>query len=149
MKLIATIVVLSLCTMTSFAQQSLGLKIKEGSDKPNTESEHTYLLEINNPSRSATSFNISTTNISCKDISTDKQTNLNNEALSKTSRAKLTSYSLQPNSTLEFYIKLTRPANSSIGKWNCTEVVAIDDNGKVISNSVVITSLIPDPKDQH
>jgi len=39
--------------------------------------------------------------------------------------------------------------NTSTGKWNCTEIKAIDDNGKTISNPVVITSLIPDPNDQH
>ncbi|WP_431137511.1 hypothetical protein [Psychroserpens mesophilus] len=149
MKLIATIVTLCLCTITSFAQQSLDLKIKEGSDKPNSEKEHLYLLEVNNASKSTATFTISTSNISCLNMSAEKQTTLIHKALSKTTKGELTSYSIKPNSSYEFYIKITRPNNTSIGKWNCTEVKAIDENGKTISNPVVITSLIPDPKDQH
>ncbi|MBR9845702.1 MAG: hypothetical protein GYB35_06115 [Algicola sp.] len=82
-------------------------------------------------------------------MSTEKQTDLIHRALNRTSRGELTSYSIQPNTNFEFYIKISRPDNISIGKWNCTEVKAIDENGKTISNSVIITSLIPDPKDQH
>ena len=149
MKLIATIVTLCLCTITSFAQQSLDLKIKQGSDKPNSEKEHLYLLEINNSSRSTTNFTISTANVNCSNMSAEKQTDLIHRALNRTSRGELTSYSIQPNTNFEFYIKISRPDNISIGKWNCTEVKAIDENGKTISNSVIITSLIPDPNDQH
>lgn len=149
MKLIATIVTVCLCTMASFAQQSLDLKIKKGSDQPNSEKEHLYLLEVSNSSRSTSKFTISTTNINCADIKSDRQTLLNHKALNVTSKKEITSYSLRPNSNFEFYVKLSRPMNTSTGKWNCTEIKAIDDNGKTISNPVVITSLIPDPNDQH
>jgi hypothetical protein len=149
MKLITTIVSLFMCTMLSFAQQSLDLKIKQGANKPNSEKEHLYLLEISNSSRSTTNFTILTTNISCIDISKDKQTILNNKTLNKTSRREFDSSSIGPNSNFEFYIKLSRLKNTSIGKWNCTEIKAIDNNGNSISNSVVIKSLIPDPKNQH
>lgn len=149
MKLITTIVSLFMCTMLSFAQQSLDLKIKQGANRPNSEKEHLYLLEISNSSRSTTNFTILTTNISCIDISKDKQTILNNKTLNKTSRREFDSSSIGPNSNFEFYIKLSRLKNTSIGKWNCTEIKAIDNNGNSISNSVVIKSLIPDPKNQH
>ena len=149
MKFIATIVTLCLCTMASFAQQPLNLRVKQGSDKPNSEKEHLYLLEMNNSSRSTVNFTISTTNVSCLDISTDKQTVLNHKSLNKTSKREISSYSLQPNSNFEFYIEITRPKNISLNKWNCTEIKAIDANGNNISNAVVIKSLIPDPKDQH
>jgi hypothetical protein len=149
MKLIITIVSLFMCTILSFAQQSLDLKIKQGANRPNSEKEHLYLLEISNSSRSTTNFTILTTNISCIDISKDKQTILNNKTLNKTSRREFDSSSIGPNSNFEFYIKLSRLKNTSIGKWNCTEIKAIDNNGNSISNSVVIKSLIPDPKNQH
>jgi hypothetical protein len=135
--------------MNSFAQQPLELKIKKGSDRPNSDKEHVYLLEMKNLSGSTADFTISTTNISCSDITSDKQTILSHKALNKLSKGEFKSYSLQPNSNFEFYIKISRTNNTSIGKWNCTEIKAIDDNGIIISNSVVITSLIPDPNDQH
>lgn len=149
MKLITNVVTLCMCIMLSFAQQSLDLKIKQGANKPNSEKEHLYLLEISNSSRLTTNFTISTTNIRCMDMSKDKQTVLNNKTLNKTSRREFNSSSIEPNSNFEFYIKLSRLKNTSIGKWNCTEIKAIDNNGNSISNSVVIKSLIPDPTNQH
>ena len=149
MKLIATIVTFCLCTMASFAQQPLDLKIKQGSDKPNSETEHLYLLEISNSSRSTSNFTISTSNVNCSNIKAERQTILDHKALNKNSRGELKSYSINPNSNFEFYVKISRQQNTSIDKWNCTEIKAIDDNGKTISNAIVIKSLIPDPNDQH
>ncbi|MEY8848928.1 hypothetical protein AB9K26_08935 [Psychroserpens sp. XS_ASV72] len=148
MKLIATIVILCLATVSSFSQQ-LQINIKEGSDKPNTESEHLYLLEIKNDSKATANFTIKTTNVNCNEIDSERQTVLNHKALSKTSKREQSSYSLQPEAALEFYVKTMRPINTKLNTWNCTQVQAVNSNGRPISNTITIKSLIPDPKDQH
>ena len=67
MKTIVTIIIVCLSTLSTFGQQSLSLKIINGSDKPNSETEHIYLLEVTNNSKSAVNFNISADDKSCSD----------------------------------------------------------------------------------
>jgi hypothetical protein len=150
MKLIPAIVMFWLfAASTAIAQQSLILKIKEGSDQPNYKTEHLYLLEIKNTTRSNASFTIKTSNVTCEEFKRNQQIELSHSTLNKDSRRQFSNYNLRPNESFEFYVKLTRPLNAAKNSWNCTEVIALDDNGKPISNTITITSLVPDSKDQH
>ena len=58
MKTIVTIVLFCFSALYSYSQDQLKLSIIKVTDKPNTENEHFYLLEITNTSKTTTSFNI-------------------------------------------------------------------------------------------
>lgn len=132
-----------------FAQQPLIIKIKEGSNQPNYKTEHLYLLEVKNITRSKLDYTIKTSNVECEEVQSNQQIELNHSTLNRESRREMSQYTLGPNQSYEFYVKITRPFNARRNSWNCTEVKAVDNNGKPLSNSIVITSLVPDPKDQH
>lgn len=149
MKLLTTVILCMYVTMSSYGQSPLSLKIKEGSDKPNYETEHSYLLEIKNSSKRSIRFIVESEDTQCQNHNKENQVKLVQRNLTKTSKSQFTEYTLNPNESFEFYVNISRPVNTSINKWNCTEVKALDLNGKTLSNSVVITTLIPDPKDQN
>ncbi|GFZ94743.1 hypothetical protein GCM10011531_28090 [Aquaticitalea lipolytica] len=144
MKTIVTIIIVCLSTLSTFGQQSLSLKIINGSDKPNSETEHIYLLEVTNNSKSAVNFNISADDKSCSDTNLS-QIEMKQEVLNSQKSKNIELTSIQPGRSFEFYIKISRPANAKLSTWNCTEVKAVSDKGHIISNSIIIQSLIPDP----
>ncbi|MCB0398753.1 MAG: hypothetical protein KDD26_03855 [Winogradskyella sp.] len=148
MKLLTTVILL-FAIINVYGQSPLSIKIKEGSDKPNYEKEHTYLLEITNSSIKSITFVIDSKNIKCQNLKEENQVRLVQKNLSKTSKAQFSEHTLKTNESFEFYLKISRPDNTAINKWNCTEIKAIDENGNTLSNSVIITSLIPDPKDNN
>jgi len=143
------IVLLVLIPSITLAQESLKLDIKKGADRPNSEPEQLYLLEVKNQTRSAANFTIETSNTKCENHKTDNQVRLKQIALDKSSKRKFSNYTLQPNTTYEFYVKISRSSNVAKNKWNCTEVKAVNDKGETISNTITITSFVPDDKDQH
>ncbi|MAB47911.1 hypothetical protein [Winogradskyella sp. MH6] len=149
MKLLTTVILCLFVSIAIYGQSPLVLKIKEGSDKPNYEKEHSYLLEITNSSKKSTRFFVDSKNTKCQNLKEENQVELIQKNLNKASKSQFSEHILKPNESFEFYLKISRPANTTINKWNCTEVKAVDENGNTISNSVIITSLIPDPKDNN
>ncbi|MEZ4797651.1 MAG: hypothetical protein R2785_10850 [Flavobacteriaceae bacterium] len=149
MKTIATIVLICFSVLFSFAQNPLKLTIIKGADKPNTESEHDYLLEISNTSKTDFTFVITANNTSCSDQKLMQQTELMQEIYNAQKSKKLNSMSIASGKTLEFYVRLTRPDNAKKNSWNCTQIKAVSGNGSAISNTITIESLIPNPKDAN
>ncbi|GAB4164877.1 MAG: hypothetical protein Tsb0033_26510 [Winogradskyella sp.] len=149
MKLLTTVILCLFATINIYGQSPLSIKIKEGSDKPNYEKVHTYLLEITNSSKRSIRFVIDSKNIKCQNLKEENQVKLVQKNLSKTSKAQFSEHMLKTNESFEFYLKISRPDNTTINKWNCTEIKAVDENGNTLSNSVIITTLIPDPKDNN
>ncbi len=134
-----------LATLYTYGQQPLDLKIEEGADAPNTESVRFYFLSITNISDDTEGFKISAKDISCTNIPPEQQVTLNKTILDSTQTTELTNITLGSNETLEFYLKISRPDNTPVDKWNCIEVQAINDNSIILSNAILIKSLIPDP----
>lgn len=144
MKTIATIILVVFSTLNSFSQETLKLSIIKGTEKPNSETEHFYLLKVSNTTNSEFTFNISATNKSCNNEQL-LQTDLKQEILDKQKSKILDVINIQTGKTVEFYVKISRTQNATQNSWNCTEIKAISNNGNVLSNIITIESLIPNP----
>jgi len=148
MKTIVTIIIACLSTIGLSGQEDLSLKIIEGSDKPNSDSEHLYLLEATNNTKAEISFNILVANKPCND-SKLAQTELSQEVLNLHKSNRIDKMVVMPGDSLKFYVKLSRPADAKLNTWNCTEVKAVSRKGSLISNLITIESLIPNPNDSN
>ncbi|MDB5228890.1 MAG: hypothetical protein JWN78_3083 [Bacteroidota bacterium] len=144
---------------TAFGQSSkqnlnAALKVEiliiKKSDAPHTSKVHVYQLKAVNTSVKDISFSLTGTNINCvgkknsgMDIKVYQGNPENTDLLSSTSPM----ITVPAGSSVEFYVKLTRPANTLLNTWNCTEVKAIGQNNLILSEGAIIESFIPDPAD--
>ena len=71
MKLLTTVILCLFVSIAIYGQSPLVLKIKEGSDKPNYEKEHSYLLEITNSSKKSTRFFVDSKNTKCQNLNVE------------------------------------------------------------------------------
>ena len=146
MKTIVTIVLICFSALYSYSQGPLKLSIIKGTEKPNTENEHFYLLEISNTSKATASFNISAPDKSCNNTKL-QQTEMKQEIFDKQKSKTINTLNIPSGKTVEFYLKITRPTNAKQNSWNCTEIKAVTNNGELLSNIITIESLIPNPND--
>jgi hypothetical protein len=152
MKTFATLLMLSIGTLCSYAQQPLKLTLKKESDEPITKTEHFYLVEITNTSKKATTATITVQNNSCKENKSMEKSSVTIPAMRQTvldaSKSKqLNQVTVQPGKTVEFYLKLTREQSAQLNTWNCSKIVALSNENNTISNELTIESYIPNPKD--
>lgn len=142
-----------LFAVNSFAQTlapAIELSVTRYSEAPNTDLLHVYSLQAVNTSSQPVTLKIKTTNKVC-----DKKTSVDlsqevyweNEGFSGmlTNNTKL--ITIPAHSTEEFIIRTNRPLNTPLNTWNCTQVEALDTGDHPVSNSIIIESFIPDPKD--
>ncbi|WP_298761378.1 hypothetical protein [uncultured Psychroserpens sp.] len=145
-KIVITVLLACFGFQSFFGQEQLRLSLKKDSDKTVNETEHFYLMEIKNNANKSIEFSISTENVACENVSAQKQVPLNQNTLNKQKSNTAKSMSIGAGETLEFYVKISRPKNTKLNTWNCSEVKAISKTGKSLSNPIIIKSLIPDPK---
>ncbi|WP_298901538.1 hypothetical protein [uncultured Psychroserpens sp.] len=145
-KIVITVLLVCFGYQSFFGQEQLSLSLKKDTDKTVNETEHFYLMEITNSSKSNIQFSISTENVACKDISAQNQVLLKQSALNKQKSNVNSAMSIEAGATLEFYVKISRPQDTKLNTWNCSQVKAISNTGKPLSNPIIIKSLIPDPK---
>lgn len=126
------------------------LKVIKASDAPHTSTEHEYLLKASNTTGAEVSLNIITTNVPC---SGKKYVDLN-QSIYRTENGEhvLLGKGIMPivvpaNGEVEFYVKLVRPVGTALNTWNCVEIKAVNNAQKVLSNTILIESFIPDPND--
>lgn len=148
MKTITTFLFLCFTFLAVNGQSQLGLSIKSGSDAPNYEKEHLYLMEATNASGKAMSFSISIENKECQSLKKSELTELDHQLLDANKNG-IEQMTVQSGRSIEFYVKLSRPLNARLNTWNCTEIVAVDQNGKPLSNAITIESLIPNPSNNN
>jgi len=145
-----SVIVFLMCIGTWFCQgQNLKLTIKQGSDAPNYETEHFYLLELSNTGSVTTNATISINNKECVNIKKIDQTDFASVSLEKNKQSKAQQITVQPGKSVEFLVKLSRPNNAKLNTWNCTEIVAMSKDGIALSNAVTIESLIPNPNNNN
>lgn len=149
MKTITTILLMCFGVLFCQGQDQLKLSIKKGSDTPNYEKEHSYLLELSNMGNKPTPVTISTQNKPCSNIKKAEQIEFEQVLLDNNRQSRNQQMIVQPGKSVEFYIKLSRPNNAKLNTWNCTEVVATSNEGKPLSNAIVIESLIPNPNNNN
>ncbi len=130
----------------------LELSVVEKSMEPNTSLVHTYLLQVDNKFDKPLSVKVLTDNITCYE---NKRVNVNllqniyqNESENSLLNSNnSTTVTVEAKSVLIFYVTLTRPSGTILNSWNCTQVKAVDNAGVVISNSILLETYIPNPKD--
>ncbi len=151
MKTFATLLMLSFGMLCSYGQETLKISLKKESDEPTTANEHFYFIEVTNTGKKAATATISVVNSSCKE---EKKTGnfsgkpaMKETVLNASKSSQLNQVSVEPGKTVEFYVKLTREQNAELNTWNCSKIVAVSNDGKVISNTLTIESFIPNPKD--
>lgn len=150
MKTITTFLVfLCLCSLSTFAQQSLNLSVKEKSDDPIYNTERSHLLEVKNTSKKTVSVSIITEDTDCSNTKKQPQLTLIKEIYSKNRSSKLNQFSIAPNQSIEFYLKTIRPKNAISNTWDCTKVSVVSNDQKTTSNSIIIKTLIPKPNDAN
>jgi hypothetical protein len=149
MKTIATILLVCFGVFLCQGQSQLNLSIKKGSDAPNSETEHMYLLELSNTSSNASNVTISASDNECSNVKKADQIDFEQALLDKNKQGTLQQIVVQPGKTVEFYLKLSRPNGARLNTWNCTKIVAVASDGKAMSNPVTIESLIPNPNNNN
>ncbi|HLT34614.1 MAG TPA: hypothetical protein VKZ98_12530 [Aquaticitalea sp.] len=149
MKTITSLLLICFGVLLCQAQDQLKLSIKKGSDAPNYEKEHSYLLEIANTGSKIFNANITIKNIECSNIKEVNQTDFNQEIWDKAQQNRMRTIAIQPGTSIEFYVKLSIPAGAKLNTWNCAEIVAMSNEDKILSNSITIESLIPNPNNNN
>ena len=145
-KIVITVLLACFGYQSFFGQEQLSLSLKKDTEKTVTETEHFYLMEITNTTKNNVQFSVSTDNVACKNVSTQKQVSLNQKTLSKQKSNVTGTMNIKAGATIEFYVKISRPQNTKLNTWNCSQIKAISNTGQTLSNPVIIKSLIPDPK---
>jgi len=135
-----------LVTLCSYGQESLQLKLIKSSDLPNTSKEHIYLLEVVNKSDNSIDFTIVSKATNCELIDPANQVELIKAFIKVKTNQVFESANIGAHTTLNFYVKLTRKIDTPLGTWSCTEITIINDKNGNTSNTLVIKSHIPDPK---
>ena len=148
MKILATVLAFMCIGIVAYGQnENLELALKQKSNEPTSKIEHFYLLQLKNNSNKTTTINLAANNTRCSDIGNRAQTELTQTFLDKRKASRLSNLTIPPNGVSEFYVKINRRKNTTLNTWNCTEIVATSIKDKANSNSIVIKSFIPDPKD--
>jgi uncharacterized membrane protein len=158
-----TTLLLLICfnVLSSFGQNNLELSLKKDTEAATTENVHVYVIEVKNVSNTTETFNLKAQNTPCKkdNVSLSKKNNLlvkaNNsevkliQELLQKNQSKLNSNSLTLRSgeSREFNVKISRPSNTKLNTWNCTEIIAQSQNKGLSSNPLIIKTQIPNPKD--
>lgn len=133
--------------LSTFGQQSLDLSLIKDTDQKTSKLEHVYVLKVNNVSNNLETFYLKVNNISCNQINIT-QVDLKQELLQinnlKMESNKIT---LKGKESYEFVVKITRPKNTKLNTWNCSEITLVSQDMRLLSNPLIIKTFIPNPKD--
>ncbi|HMV16197.1 MAG TPA: hypothetical protein PKK18_06565 [Chitinophagales bacterium] len=123
----------------------LELSIKKNSETALSLPSREYVLQISNTSNYPVEFLINASNISC--IANQKLQQLVFEYELNQVGKIIGSYilTLPPHSNLEFNLIIKNTSFTQLDSKNCTEVMAVNKNNEVLSNSISIETYIPDP----
>ncbi|GAA3608615.1 hypothetical protein Q4Q39_09785 [Flavivirga amylovorans] len=146
-------------------QDAFDLNIINYSDKPDANIEHLHLLSLTNNSNKVMNYNISSQEIICKteyddvvrnkighadsnkDVSVNEKTSssLTVEIYNKTLSKKIDQMILDPNESIEFYVKITRHNNTEMGTSKCFKIATHLLDNETIGKYVIIRAFIPNP----
>lgn len=146
MKRITMTVLVCLVALCSYGQKTLELKVLKSSDLPLTAKEHMYLVQITNNSSRTVAFSLATEEINCDDVDRSKLTSLNREILNKNGLSRQSVKSISGNESIEFYVKISRKPDTPLATYNCLGIKAVTEKNEILSNTLIIKTWIPDPK---
>ncbi|RLD25514.1 MAG: hypothetical protein DRI75_13250 [Bacteroidetes bacterium] len=133
--------------LSTFGQQKLELSLKKDTDKTTSEAEHVYVIQVKNVSNNSETIYLKANNTSCNQINIS-QVNLTQKLLQTNNlRIESNEITLKAKESYEFMVKISRPLNTRLNTWNCTEITASSKDMRLSSNSLIIKTFIPNPKD--
>jgi hypothetical protein len=108
-----------------------------------------YSMVISNKATATDTYSLSSANInnSCTNndgSSTGDNVNLT-AAFVDANMNSINSISLNPGQTINFFVKISVPANASASKWNCTEITATSNSCSNYKVNTVLHTLVSDP----
>lgn len=123
------------------------LSIIKNSESPLTSNEHLYVLKAVNKSDKPIMIQVIADNVTCNNkTNTLFQQKVYRNEPENTATGILGNITIPANSFIEFNVKLLNTSTVNFNSWNCTEVKAKGINTNIFSNSILIESFIPDPK---
>lgn len=128
---------------------TIELSVIKNSESELTSKEHEYYLKATNNSNNNVEVRITAENTICKgkvNVVPFIQT-LYIDKTSAEINENYTAITIQPNSSVSFYMKLINTSDNILNSWNCTEVKAFGTNNEILSNTLLIESFIPNPND--
>ncbi len=130
----------------------LELTVVSNSLEPHTSDMHTYLLQVINHFDKAITAEIRTANVSCNtdnipEVVFQQSVFLDGAENRSSDSGNAAIVTIQAKGTITFSLKLIRPVNTILNSWNCTEIKAVGEGDAVLSNSIILQTFNPDPKD--
>ncbi len=148
MKTLTTLITcFCLITFSAFSQNDLEVVVKENSNDANSKTERFHLLEVTNNTNSNQTVEVTSQNVKCSNVENNRHSDLLTSFYGQNRLTRMNTITLSPRESKEVYVKIYRPNNTKLNTWNCTEIVAKSISGNTSSNTLVIKSFIPDPKD--
>lgn len=132
----------------AIGQENFKLSIVKGSDSPNTEKAHFYLLELENNSNEVQTYSFKSETIACKNYEHKEHSEFDFEFFDSSKRKQQNTVTLNKNQKIRFYVKTMNTPNSKISSWNCSKVIALESETSKIQ-SVNILSFIQNPNSSH
>ena len=145
-----TFLCFALSGIAQVSSQPVQLSVARYSEAPHTDTEHEYLIKATNISLQAVTIKIKTQNTACdqkQTVNLDREVYWTTEGSIGSLSGVTTTYIIPAQGTAEFAVRTKRPLGTPLNTWNCILVEAINVNDQAASNSIVIESFIPDPKD--
>lgn len=129
----------------AYSQDNFKLSIIKGSDTPNSEKVHHYLLQVDNNTNSTQTYTISAEDIHCKDDNHKAHSDFKFEFYDLSKRKQIKNITISPKQKTQFFVKTIVPDNAKLSTWNCSNVILYNSTSKE-KQLVNIVSFIQDPK---
>ena len=160
MRSIFTLLLVFFSVFISFCQNDLTIKLLEKPTNELSDTEHYYLFELKNTSNTDYSnLNISKANVLCEENGTNKffkkdsssnksKSNLDVSVKNQDKYSDINMLESKAKTTTTFFVKLSKKSTAELNTANCFEIFITNNiANKILSNSIIIESLIPDPND--
>ncbi|MBT0608991.1 hypothetical protein [Aequorivita echinoideorum] len=128
----------------SSAQNGVEISIVKKSDKPKTESVHSYTLEIKNTSNRPATYTLRAQNVNCEN-SPVGQSNLAVSLLDATKASPTNQVRLDAGQTKQVILQTSRSADTRLNTFSCVEIFAENEGNRSQQASVVMRQMVPDP----
>ena len=160
MRSILTFLLVFFSVFNSFCQNDLTINLLEKPMNELSDNDHYYLFELkNNSNTDYKNLIISRANVLCQENGTNKffkkdsfskksKSNLDISVKNQDKYSDINTLDSKANTTSTFFVKLSKKNSAELNTANCFEILITNNVGnKILSNSLIIESLIPDPND--
>jgi outer membrane protease len=160
MRSIITLLLVFFSVFNSFCQNDFTINLLEKPSNELSDNDHYYLFELKNNSKTDyKNLTISKANVLCKENGNNKffkknsfskksKSNLDISVKNQDKHSDINALDSKAETTTTFFVKLSKKNNAELNTANCFEIFITNNVGnEILSNTVIIESLIPDPND--